>query len=163
MRKTYQKIQFILFAMAAVGAAAAADRSTAVDAVEYLKKAQAYVKANGMEKSIVEFNNSEGPFNTKSDINKNGDFYIFSTDKNGFQTIHGMNPRVRGTNKLDMRDQDGVYLVREFVKLCFGSPAGKGWVSYRWPHPVTKEMETKMGYVERVPGTDLCLGTGIYK
>jgi hypothetical protein len=162
MRTKYQKIQFAILAMVVSGAASAADRSTTADAVEYMKQAQAYVKKNGMEKSFVEFNNPEGRFNSKSDINKIGDLYIFSLDPNGFQAIH-KNPRIRGTNKLDMRDQDGVYVIRELVKLCFSSKEGKGWVNYRWPNPVTKEMEPKSGYVERVPGTDLCLGTGIYK
>jgi signal transduction histidine kinase len=71
--------------------------------------------------------------------------------------------RIRGRNMIDMHDVDGVYLIKEFVKVCFHSSEGKGWVNYRWPNPVTQEMEPKMGYVERVPNTDFCLGTGVYK
>jgi cytochrome c len=142
--------------------ALAADKSTEADALALMVKAQAYLKANGLEKSIVEFNNADGQFNSKSEINKVGDLYLFSIDKDGFQTIHGKNPRIRGTNKMDMRDQDGVFLIRELVKKCF-APGGKGWVNYRWPNPVSKEMEAKSGYIEKVPDHDLCLGTGIYK
>ena len=163
MSKKSLKVLFVLIAMTIGAAASASERSTAADAVEYIKKAQTFVKVNGMEKAIVEFNNSDGAFNTKSDINKIGDLYIYSVDPNGFQAVHGKNPRIRGTNKMDLRDQDGVYMMREFVKLCFSSTAGKGWVDYRWPNPVSKVMEAKAGYVERVPGTELCLGTGIYK
>jgi signal transduction histidine kinase len=162
MRSNYKKIQFAIFAMIVAGAASAVDRSTAADAVEYMKKAQAYVKKNGMEKSLAEFNNAEGRFTAKGDINKLGDLYIYSVDPTGFQAIH-KNPRIRGTNQLNLVDQDGVHFIREFVKLCFDSKEGKGWVNYRWPNPVTKEMAAKSSYVERVPGTDLCLGTGIYK
>ena len=159
-------VNFTILAALAAGAstmASADERSNKDDALALIKKAQSYLKENGLEKATVEFNNPDSPFNSKSDINKHGDLYIYSTDPKGFQVIHGKNARIRGTNKFDMRDQDGVYLIREFVKLCFESKEGKGWVNYRWPNPVTKDMEAKIGYVERVPGTDLCLGTGIYK
>ena len=142
--------------------ASAADKSTQADAVELIKKAQALVKEKGTEKAAAELNNPDSPFNSKSDINPHGDLYIFSINQIGFQLIHGKNARIRGTNKMDMRDQDGVYLIRDLVKLCYGKD-GKGWVNYRWPNPVTKEMEAKSGYIERVPGADICLGTGIYK
>ncbi len=138
-------------------------KSTAEEAVALMKRAQDFLKANGLEKSIAEFNNPASPFNSKSDVNKNGDLYLYSVDPKGFQVIHGINPRIRGTNKYDMRDVDGFYLIREFVRVCFATPEGRGWVNYRWPNPVSKQMEDKAGYVERVGTTDLCLGTGIYK
>lgn len=138
-------------------------KSTAEEATALMKRAQDYLKTHGREKAVLEFNNPASPFNSKSEINRNGDLYLYSVDPKGFQVIHGINPRIRGTNKYDMRDVDGVYLIREFVRVCFATPEGKGWVNYRWPNPVSKQMEDKAGYLERVPGTDLCLGTGIYK
>ena len=150
--------------LAVAGAGIANERkSTAEEAIALMKKAQDFLKANGLEKSIVEFNNPRSPFNSKSEINKQGDLYLFSLDPKGFQIIHGINPRIRGTNKFDMRDVDGVYLIRELARVCFSTPEGRGWVNYRWPNPVSKQMEDKAGYVERVGNTDLCLGTGIYK
>ena len=118
------------------------------------------MKANGLEKATAEFNNSDGPFNSKSDINPKGDLYIFSVDKVGLQAIH-KNPKIRGKNNMELR-VNGVYLIKELAAACY-SKEGKGWVNYPWPHPVTKELEQKVGYVEKVPGQDLCLGTGIYK
>ncbi|MCV2352732.1 cache domain-containing protein [Paucibacter sp. B2R-40] len=138
-------------------------KSTAEEAIALMKKAQDYLKVHGLEKSIAEFNNPSSPFNSKSELNKQGDLYLYSVDPKGFQVIHGINPRIRGTNKYDMRDVDGVYLIREFVRVCFATPEGRGWVNYRWPNPVSKQMEDKAGYVERVGSSDLCLGTGIYK
>jgi signal transduction histidine kinase len=38
---------------------------------------------------------------------------------------------------------------------------GKGWVDFKWPNPVTKAVESKSGYVERVD--DFLIGSGIYK
>ena len=61
-----------------------------------------------------------------------------------------------------MRDPEGTYIFRELIKACFNSKE-KGWTKYQWPNPVTKMGEPKLSYVEKVPGLDVCLGTGIYK
>lgn len=141
----------------------AAERSNEADALALIKKAQEYIKANGMEKSVAEFNNLQSPFNSISDINKHGDLYLFTIDQKGHQAVHGKNPKLRGKVIIDMKDAEGVPLIQELVKKCFSTPEGKGWVNYHWPHPVSKNIEAKKGYIERVPGADLCLGTGIYK
>lgn len=138
----------------------AAERSTEAEAVALIQKAQEYIKKNGVEKSIAEFNKLDSPFNTASDINKKGDLYLYTLDQKGYQAVHGKNPKIVGKTMLDMRDQDGVYLIKEMAEKCFAN--GKAWVAYRWPNPVTKDLEKKKGYVERVPGQDFCLGTGIY-
>lgn len=162
LSSSHQKALLTAMAILLAAVAQAADKSTEADALALIRKAQAYVKDNGIDKAAAEFNNPDSPFNSKSEINKAGDLYLFSVDDKGFQLVHGKNARIRGTNKMDMRDQDGVYVIRELVKLCYGKD-GKGWVNYRWPNPINKEMEPKSGYIERVPGADLCLGTGIYR
>ena len=140
----------------------AAEKSVEADAVALIAKAQEYIKKNGLEKATAEFNNLESPFNVKSDINKVGDLYIFSMDSKGFQAIHGKNPRIRGKVNWEMKDLNGVALIQELIKVCV-SKEGKGWVNYHWPNPVSNNLEPKRGYAEKVPGVDLCLGTGIYK
>lgn len=140
----------------------AQEKSTADEALALMKKAQDYVKENGWDKSVEEFNKLDSPFNSKSDINKKGDLYLYSLDAKGFQAIHGKNPKIRGKVMIDMKDNDGVALIAEMAKLCF-SKEGKGWVDYHWPNPVSKNLEAKRGYVEKVPGMEVCLGTGIYK
>ncbi|MFZ6742726.1 cache domain-containing protein [Undibacterium sp. JH2W] len=160
MEKNYLAYALGLFIVTLSWNAAAAERSTEAEAVALIQKAQEYIKKNGVEKSIVEFNKLDSPFNSTSDINKKGDLYIYTLDQKGFQAVHGKNPKIVGKTMIDMRDQDGVYLIKEMAEKCFS--AGKGWVAYRWPNPVTKDLEKKKGYVERVPGQDFCLGTGIY-
>ena len=140
--------------------ALAAEKSTEAEAIALIQKAQEYIKKNGVEKSVAEFNKLDSPFNTASDINKKGDLYLYTIDQKGYQAVHGKNPKIVGKVMIDMRDQDGVYLIKEMAEKCFA--AGKGWVAYRWPNPVTKDLEKKKGYVERVPGQDFCIGTGIY-
>lgn len=143
-------------------ATASEPRSTQQDAVALLAEARRYLQAHGMQQAVVEFNRLDGPFNSRSAINPNGDLYLFSIAPNGYQAVHGKNPKIQGKVMIDMRDADGVYLIRELARICFETPEGKGWFPYKWPHPLTHRVERKLGYVERVPGTDFCLGTGIY-
>ena len=143
--------------------ASAVDRSGAKMATQLITKAQSYIQQHGTDKAIIEFNRLDSPFNSKSGINPYGDLYLYTLDRKGFQSVHGKNPKIRGKIMLEMRDIDGLYLIRDMVKICFESKDGRGWTKYRWPNPVTKEVEPKQGYVERVPGMDLCLGTGIYQ
>lgn len=137
-------------------------RSDEILALALLAKARQHLKTHGLEASVAEFNRLDGPFNSKSSINPHGDLYLFSVAPNGFQVIHGKNPKIRGKVMLEMRDADGFYLIKELVRVCFDTKEGKGWVAYKWPHPVTQQIEPKRGYVERV-SPDLCLGTGIYQ
>lgn len=153
----------LIAATLAAGPVLAVERSTAEEAVALVDKAIDYLKKNGREKSIAEFNNLNSPFNSTSDINKKGDLYLVMFDGGKVSTgqlVHGKNPKIVGKDLSDLRDADGVYLFREIFKACH-TPAGKGWVSYKWPNPVNKLVEDKQTYVVRVD--DLCIGTGIYK
>ena len=145
-----------------IGWVGAQERSKEADAIALVQKAQSYLKENGLEKATLEFNNLDSAFNTKSAINPYGDLYVFSVDAYGVQRIHGKNPKLRGKPLLDMRDPDGSYPVKELVRVC-QSPTGRGWASYKWFNPVTKETEPKRSYVEKVPGQDFCLATGVYR
>lgn len=135
--------------------------STEPEALELLNLALDYVKKNGVDKAIVEFNRTEGPFNSVSGINKNGDLYLFGFDFNGNEPIHGKIAKIRGKNTLNLRDQNGVYMVQEMIAKC--KKDGKGSVNYVWPHPQTGQLEPKTALVVRVPDAELCLATGIYR
>lgn len=125
--------------------------STPDQAKAFVKEAVAYVKANGKEKAIAEFSNPQGKF-------VKGDLYIFAIDFNGVMVAHGSNPKLVGKNMLEHKDPDGVYLFKEFVKV---GKQGSGWVDYKWPHPVTKEVKPKTSFVEAVD--DVIAGCGVYK
>jgi cytochrome c len=135
-------------------------KSSQAEAIALIKKAQEYVKTHGIEKAIAEFNNLESPFNVKSDINKHGDLYLFAIDFNGLQVVQGKNPKMRGKVTLDMRDAEGVYMNKALIDKCKSAEA-KGWVDYKWPHPVTKNLAVKTSYTERIVGTDICIGTSL--
>jgi signal transduction histidine kinase len=134
--------------------ASAAEKGSADEAVAMTKKAAAYLKANGKDKAFAEFAN---PAN--KDFHDR-DLYVYVYDMNGVSLAHGANPKMVGKNLLDMRDGDGKYIIKGFIDVA-NSAAGKGWVEYKWPNPVTKTVDPKAGYVEKVDG--LIVGSGIYK
>lgn len=133
--------------------AAASERGTADEAIAMVKKAEAYLKANGKEKAMAEFSNPQGSFRDR-------DLYVMVYDKTGTNQAHGANAKLIGKNLVDLKDADGKLIVKSFLDTAFAG-AGKGWVDYKWPNPVSKAVEAKTTYVQRVD--DLLIGVGIYK
>ena len=152
MKKLFQTIVFGLLALTFNMAAVAADNGSAEEATALVKKAVAYLKANGREKAFAEFNSPSGQF-------KDRDLYIFINDMNGKMWAQGANPKLIGKNLIDIKDVDGKYFIKDFIELA--GTKGKGWVDYKWPNPVSKAVEQKSTYVEKVD--DLVIGCGIYK
>jgi cytochrome c len=151
MKKSLSIILLALGALAFSPVASAAG-ATADEAMALVKKASAFLKANGKEKALAEFNNPKGQFVDR-------DLYIFAIDSNGMTVANGSNAKLVGQNTINLKDQNDKYFIKEFLKL--GDTAGKGWVDYRWVNPVSKNMETKSTYIEKTEG--LIIGCGIYK
>ncbi len=140
----------VFFGLCANGSAA--DRGTAEDAVAMVKKAAAFLKANGKEKLFAEVNNPAGQF-------VKGDLYVFVHDLEGNCVAHGGNPKLIGKNLLDLKDATGFQMVKGFIEVA--NAKGKGWVDYKWPNKTTKEVESKSTYLEKVD--NLIISVGIYK
>jgi signal transduction histidine kinase len=134
------------------GTAQAADQGTAAEAEAMVKKAVAYVKANGPEKAYEEFTNGKSF--------KDRDLYIIVYDLNGKNLAQGANPKLVGKDLIGLKDPDGKPLIQMFVDLA--KSKGKGWVEgYKFLNPVTQKIEGKAMYLERVG--DTLVGCGIYK
>jgi len=88
------------------------------------------------------------------------DLYVFIYTLDGTCVANGQTPAVRNRNLLDMKDQDGKFLIQEFIKIA-GTPPGHGWSDYRWSNPVTRTVEDKSAWIERMG--DFLVGVGIYK
>jgi signal transduction histidine kinase len=117
----------------------AAERGTEAEAEALVKKAIAYYKKNGKEKSMDEFSKSPGPFVDR-------DLYVTVLTLQGDSLAH-INPQMRGKNTLDYRDMDGKYPIRERTELA--KKDGKGWQEFKFFNPMTKEMEIKRTYFEK--------------
>lgn len=154
--KTLLRILAVLGAalLMQAGALAANTGSGADEAVALVKRAVAYIKANGTEKAYAEFSNPKGQF-------AEGDLYIFVYDLNGVNLAigNGNSARMVGKNLMDMRDAEGNYLIKGLVNVA--KTKGQGWFDYKWPNPVSKAVEQKSSYVERL--NDTLVGCGIYK
>lgn len=154
--KTVLKIWLCaVMALAMQGSALAADAAGSADeAVSLVKRAVAFVKANGTEKAYAEFSNPKGQF-----VDRN--LYIFVYDLNGVSLAigNGNAARMVGKNLLDMRDAEGNSLIKGLIDVA--KSKGQGWYDYKWPNPVSKAVEQKSSYVERLG--DTLIGCGIYK
>ncbi|ACI98328.1 methyl-accepting chemotaxis protein [Rhodospirillum centenum] len=88
-----------------------------------------------------------------------GSDYMVAYDMNGTQLV-GADPRQEGTNRLDVQDSNGVYIVREFIRVA--STAGTGTVEYHYPRPGSTEPSPKITYVSVFAPWNIVIGTGVY-
>lgn len=134
------------------GGAAAEERATKQEAETVVKKAAAFIKENGTEKGYAEVNNKVGPFTNK-------DLYVVVYDMEGKCLAHGFNPKLIGKDLIRLTDVDGKAYVKERVEL--GKTKGSFWHDYKFTNPVTKQVESKETYCEKLNETLVC--AGIYK
>lgn len=155
MRNLTTRVLLALAAFLLGGAAFAAEpRATADDAIAFVKKGVEFVKKNGKEKALAEFSNPNGQF-VKGELY----FFVYGTNGDGIVLAHGQNQKMIGRHLIDMKDTDGVFLIKEATKIA-NSAEGNGWVNYRWPNSVTGKVEPKRSYIEKVG--DIWIGCGIY-
>ena len=153
MKDFLKKVMLGLFALSLTTAAVGAgDHGTAEEAIAMVKKATAYMKANGNEKAYGEFNNANGQFSDR-------DLYIFVIDSAGKALAHGKNAKLIGKDMIDLKDAEGKPFIRE--SLAIAKNKGSGWVDYKWANPVTKAIEQKSTYIEK--SGDVIVASGIYK
>lgn len=152
MKKLLVSIAFGLATFGFMQASIAAEKGSKEEAVALVQKAVAYIKANGKEKAYAEFTNG-----TQF---KDRDLYIFVVQFDGMAMAHGVNPKLVGKNMSDLKDSDGKFFIKEFIEVA--KTKGKGWVDYKWPNPVTKALDDKTSYVERVDDNSF-VACGVYK
>ena len=94
-----------------------------------------------------------------SSMNFGDDGYFFVYDKEGLNLVHPRMPDLIGTNLWNMKDSDGIYVIRELIARA---REGGGYQRYLWPKPSTGRIERKLGYAVELPRWGWTLGTGIY-
>jgi cytochrome c len=134
------------------GAASAADNATAKEAEAMVKKGIAYIKANGKEKGYAEVTSKQSQF-------KDRDLYLVVYQLDGKVLAHGANEKMVGRVLIDLKDVDGKEFVRERVELGKAKPSF--WQDYKFTNPVSKKVEPKTAYCERLDDSVVC--GGIYK
>lgn len=155
MKKLFNMLMLLGATLLLNPVAGAAEKGTADEAVAMVKKAGEFLKKNGKEKALAEFNNPKGQF-----IQKDLYIFVFGASGDGVELANGANFKLVGKNVKEMKDADGKYLIKDILALGMGAE-GKGWVDYKWVNPGTGLLDGKRTYVERVD--DLIIGCGIYK
>jgi cytochrome c len=154
--KEFKKLA-VLAAMAVAGLAGGtawgAEFATAKEAEAMVKKGIAYIKANGKDKGYAEINNKHGQFIDR-------DLYLHAQTFDGKVLAHGQNEKLIGLNRIEAKDIDGKEYMRERAELSKSKPSF--WHDYKFTNPVSKKVEPKSSYCERLDEVTLVCG-GIYK
>jgi signal transduction histidine kinase len=109
------------------------------------------VKANGPEKAYEEFTNGKSF--------KDRDLFVIVYDLNGKCLAQGGNAKLVGKDLINLKDPDGFPIIARFVETA--KTKGSGWVEgYKFMNPVSKKMEKKAMYLERVGET--LIGVGVH-
>jgi len=156
MKRKFMKDMVVMVAMAttavAYGGALAAENATAKEAEAMVKKGVAFIKANGKDKGFAEITNKQGQFTDR-------DLYLVYYQFDGKVLAHGANEKMVGRVLIDLKDVDGKEFVRERVEL--GKAKANFWQDYKFTNPLTKKIEPKQMYCERLDDGVVC--GGIYK
>ena len=126
--------------------------ASAADATAMVKKGIAFIKANGRDKGYAEISNKGGAFIDR-------DLYLVVYGLDGTVRAHGANEKMVGKNLIDLKDVDGKAFVKERVELA--QAKGTFWQDYKFTNPVTKKIEPKSMYCEKLNDAVVC--GGIYK
>ncbi len=86
--------------------------------------------------------------------------YFFVNHINGFCLAHAFDETKVGMNQYDLEDSHGNAFIKEMCDKAV--EAGSGYVTYYWANPNTGADEKKISYIERIPGTDMYIGSGVY-
>ena len=116
--------------------------------VQYVNRAIKRYEDNGLQ-SMLNYYNSVASFE--------GQWYLFATDANDVYHVHPLIPRLIGTDIKDVVGSDGYKLGVELAKAKEGVGV---WEEYLWPHPVTGQEVSKVGYAVRKDG--MIFASGYY-
>jgi cytochrome c len=130
--------------------AASADAPSKDEVVAMVKKAVQFYKANGREKSLVEFNKKDGQF-------AKGEDYVDVHDINGVCVAHPISPAKVGLNRVDQSDSAGKFYIRDLVGAA--KKSSSGWIEYVMKNPTSGKLENKIAYWEAYDGLIFKAGT----
>ena len=87
------------------------------------------------------------------------DGYMFVYDLQGVNVVHGSNQALEGRNMMDVKDPNGVLLIRELIEA---GKKGGGFVEYMWDEKTRGGLTPKLGYAIAMNNNRWILGSGFY-
>lgn len=139
--------------LAVAGAAHASGGANKEEAMAMVKSAVAFIKEQGADKAYPEITNKA---NAKF---RDRDLYVVVYQLDGKVLAHGANEKFVGKDLIDAQDVDGKLYVKERVEMAAKQPSF--WQDYKFVNPVSKKVEPKEMYCEKLNNTAVC--AGIYK
>jgi signal transduction histidine kinase len=118
------------------------------EAIAMVKKAVAYVKAEGAQKAYAAFT-AKGDFADR-------DLYVVVYGNDGKVLAHGSSPKLVGKDMSEAQDVDGKFYVKE--RLALAAKQESFWQDYKFTDPLSKKIEPKQMYCERLAETAVCAG-----
>jgi signal transduction histidine kinase len=137
-------------ALLAGASASAAEHASKDEAVAMVKKGVAFWKQNGDDKTFAAVTG-------KQFVDR--DLYLVVYGLDGVVHAHGANEKMVGRNLMDFKDIDGKAFVKERVEMA--QKEASFWQDYKFTDPLTKKVEAKQSYCERIGENVMC--GGIYK
>ncbi len=132
-------------------AAGVADRGTPAEAQAMLAKAAAHYREVGRAAAFADFNARKAPFFDR-------DLYVFCIGADHVTLANGGFPNYVGTPVDALKDAEGRPIGAALLEAAASGGAGK--VEYRWLNPLTRTVEPKISFVQKL-GDDVC-GVGAY-
>jgi len=129
----------------------AADRASKDEAIAMVKKAVGTIKSDGPDKAYAAFNDK------KTFVDR--DLYVVVYGLDGKVLAHGANEKLIGQNLMEAKDPDGKLFVKERTEMAKAN--AEFWQDYKFTDPLTKNIEPKQMYCQRLNETAVC--AGIYK
>jgi cytochrome c len=147
------KIVGVIALLLVLGAPAwSENHATKEEAVAMVTKAVDFIKQVGADKAYPEIDKQGGQFTDR-------DLYVVVYGLDGKVLAHGGNAKLIGKEMIDAQDVDGVYFVKERVELA--KKEATFWQDYKFVDPVSKRIEPKQMYCQRLEETVVC--AGVYK
>jgi signal transduction histidine kinase len=142
----------IVASLLCVGAAKAADNAGKDEAVAMVQSAVAFIRQEGPERAYSEISDRAGRFVDR-------DLYVVVYQLDGKVLAHGGNEKFVGKDVINAQDIDGKLFIKERVELA--ATQASFWQDYKIVNPVSKRIEPKQMYCERLDDTAVC--AGVYK
>ncbi len=148
-----KRISLLLCSVIALSVApaafAAGERGTPDEAKALVKKAIAFFKANGKDKTMSTLNDPKGAFIDR-------DLYVFVHDNAGIYYAIAPKPAFVGKDMTSVRDANGKFIVKEQIEAL--QKADNMWQEYDWQNPVSGKIERKKTYCEKLENFHFCSG-----
>ncbi len=148
-------ILYISFALIGQSFAAEENKFSNAEIEKMVADAKDFAIAKGKEAALKAF---VDPTNTQF---RKGTLYVFAFDYNGVCLAH-IKAAMVGSNMLELKDQNGVTIIKDLLNASKKDGGKGGWTEYMWQNPATSKVEKKYSFAMQVDG-NMWVGAGIYE